>query len=187
MLQQKKEKLTKKRLDALTDAYNALNKLTLFKDLTDEELWSFCSVVEFEKYRNKDVIAYEGDINSKLYIVTDGKVIVSKKTALGEPYVISIIDSSAKKEIFLGEVSLVDEHVRTATITALGDVSLYSITGDVFATFCDSNPQMGYKILKLLVRSICKHLRRANNDVITLFNALVEETKRSIEEDSPND
>ncbi len=178
------EFLSQKRIDLLTHAYNTLTKLTLFSELSSAELWEFCSVVEFEKYKNKDLIASEGEVNSKLYIVSAGQVIVSKKTAMGEPYVINIIDSSPKGATFLGEVSLVDEHVRTASIVASGNVELYSVTGDVFNQFCDNHQEIGYKILKILVRSICRHLRRSNNDVLTLFNALVEETKRSVDEET---
>lgn len=176
--------LSQKRIDLLTHAYNTLTKLTLFSELSSAELWEFCSVIEFEKYKNNELIASEGEVNSKLYIVSAGEVIVSKKTAMGEPYVINIIDSSPSGSTFLGEVSLVDEHVRTASIVASGAVELYSITGDVFNQFCDNHQEIGYKILKILVRSICRHLRRSNNDVLTLFNALVEETKRGVEEEA---
>ena len=38
----------------------------------------------------------------------------------------------------------------------------------------DQNPKIGYKIIWHMAKNCANHLRKADNDVITLFNALVE-------------
>jgi len=180
MVKKEKKKLTQKRIDDLGSIYSALKDIVLFSDLTQDELWDFCFIVEIHHYKEGKIIAKEGDINSRLYVINDGVIEISKTTALGETYVISLIDAKNSNAASFGEVSLVDDHPRTATIIAKSDLTVYSLSGNLFTKFCDKNTDIGYRIMKQLVHSTCKYLRSSNNNVITLFNALVEETQRGI-------
>lgn len=182
MVKKDGKKLTQKRIDDLSSIYRALKDLFLFSDLNEDELWHFCSIVEIHHYKKGRIIAKEGDMNSRLYVVNDGVIEITKTTALGEPYVISLIDARNSKAASFGEVSLIDNHPRTATITAKSNLSVYSLSGALFTKFCDANTDIGYRIMKQLVHSTCKYLRSSNNNVLTLFNALVEEMQRGIED-----
>ena len=182
MIKKDGKKLTQKRIDDLSNIYRALKDILLFSDLSKDELWHFCSIVEIHHYKEGKVIAKEGDTNSRLYVVNDGVIQISKTTALGEPYVISLIDARNSKASSFGEVSLIDDHPRTASITAKSDLTVYSLSGSLFTKFCDKNTDIGYRIMKQLLHLTCKYLRSSNNNVITLFNALVEETQRGIED-----
>ena len=173
--------ISQKNIDTLADVFNALLNVELFSDLTKEELMQFSTIVKKENVTAGKVIAKEGDKKSNLYILNEGIVEISKKTSLGEPYVISIRDSKKLGRAFFGEISLIYKAPRTATIIAKTDAVLYNITGPAFNKFCDDNPLIGYKIIKILIRDICKYLRNSNEQVLILFNALVEETKRGIE------
>lgn len=176
-----KKELSQKRVDLLSDIYNALKDIELFSDLTQDELWDFCTIIEIHRYKEGKVIAKEGDTNSRLYVVNDGVIEISKHTTQGESYVISIIDTEVLGGTCFGEVSLIDDNPRTATITAKTNITVYSLSGSLFTNFCDNNTDIGYRIMKKLTHSVCKYLRSSNNNVLTLFNALVEEMERGIE------
>jgi len=175
------KKISQKNIDVLSDIFNALLSVELFSELTREELMEFSTIVKREDVNAGKVITREGDKKSNLYIIDEGIVEISKKTSLGEPYVISIRDVKKTGRTFFGEVSLIYNTPRTATIIAKTDAVLYNISGHAFNKFCDDNQLVGYKIMKILIRDICKYLRSSNEQVLILFDALVEETKRGIE------
>ncbi len=176
------KKISPKKVDLLLEVFNVLTDINLFSELDREDLLHFAHIVRKQKVKKNGIIASEGDKKkSNYYILSEGIIEISKKTALGEPYVISIRDTETMGRTSFGEVSLIYKSERTATITAKTDVVLYTINGDVFSNFCDDNPLIGYKIMKILARDICKYLRSSNEQTLILFNALVEETKKSIE------
>ncbi len=175
--------MSQKKIDLLMEVFDVLTDINLFSELDREDLLHFAHIVKKRKIKKNTIIASEGDKRkSNYYILSEGIIEISKKTALGEPYVISIRDTATMGRTSFGEVSLIYKSQRTATITAKIDSIVYVINGDTFSNFCDDNPLIGYKIMKILARDICKYLRSSNEQTLILFNALVEETKKSIEE-----
>ena len=69
---------------------------------------------------------------------------------------------------------MIDKGKRTSTIKTIEDCVILEVTSDNLKKFMDNNPAIGYKIMWYMAKSLAKHLRKADNDVITLFNALVE-------------
>jgi CRP/FNR family cyclic AMP-dependent transcriptional regulator len=69
---------------------------------------------------------------------------------------------------------LIDEGKRTSTIKTIEDSVILEVTRDKFKNFMDQHPTIGYKIMWHMAKSCANHLRKADNDIITLFNALVE-------------
>ncbi len=175
--------MSQKKIDLLLEVFDVLTEVTLFSELDREDLMQFAHIVKKKKFKKNAIIASEGDKKkSNYYILSDGVVEISKKTALGEPYVISIRDTDTMGKTSFGEVSLIYKSKRTATITAKVDSIIYVISGSTFTKFCDDNPVIGYKSMKILATDICRYLRSSNEQTLILFNALVEETKKSIEE-----
>jgi len=71
-------------------------------------------------------------------------------------------------------VNLIDRGFVTSTIKAKTDCKILQISHNDFINLMDEKPTIAIKLLWVIAYDITKHLRKADNDVITLFNAFVE-------------
>jgi len=144
----------------------------IFKSLTKEEYDKLIKIFTEKKIPKNTVLIKEGDSGDSAFLLIEGKVSIVKETIYGEDYVVTIIEAGGDE--FFGEINLIDKGKRTSTITAIEDSVILEVTSDTLKNFMDNNPTIGYKILWYMTHSLARHLRKADSDVITLFNALVE-------------
>jgi CRP-like cAMP-binding protein len=77
--------------------------------------------------------------------------------------------------IFFGEVALMDNDVRSASVFALTPVECFSIRKTDFERVCESEPRIGYYVIKEIVKSLTRHLRKTTQDSVNLISALLNE------------
>ncbi|KAM8846623.1 cGMP-dependent protein kinase 2 [Synchiropus picturatus] len=97
------------------------------KDLNDVQLSKIIDSMEEVKYQDKDVIVREGTDANTFYIILKGEVLVTKNVGGHQKQ----IRRMGKGEHF-GEQALIREVLRTATCTADGPVTCFSIDKEVF-------------------------------------------------------
>lgn len=97
------------------------------KDLNDVQLSKIIDSMEEVKYQDKDVIVREGAEGNAFYIILKGEVLVTKNVNGHQKQ----IRRMGKGEHF-GEQALIREVLRTATCTADGPVTCFSIDKEVF-------------------------------------------------------
>ncbi|KAM7395412.1 hypothetical protein PAMA_006936 [Pampus argenteus] len=97
------------------------------KDLNDLQLSKIIDSMEEVKYQDKDVIVREGSEGNTFYIILKGEVLVTKNVNGHQKQ----IRRMGKGEHF-GEQALIREMLRTATCTADGPVTCFSIDKEVF-------------------------------------------------------
>lgn len=159
--------------DSFEKIKERLSKVKLFKDLTSEEMNRFVKIVNIRDFAENEEILREGEKGGELYIVYEGEVEVQKKTIYGDYYTCAVL--SGGSNCFFGEVALLDNDVRSATIKSITPVSAFVIEHDDFMAFCNDNMVIGYKIMREISKLLCSRLRKADRDILTLFEALVEE------------
>nr|XP_020443593.1 cGMP-dependent protein kinase 2-like [Monopterus albus] len=97
------------------------------KDLNDVQLSKIIDSMEEVKYQDKDVIVQEGTEGNTFYIILKGEVLVTKNVNGHQKQIRRMV----KGEHF-GEQALIREVLRTATCTADGPVTCFSIDKEVF-------------------------------------------------------
>ncbi|KAK7907826.1 hypothetical protein WMY93_016438 [Mugilogobius chulae] len=97
------------------------------KDLNDVQLSKIIDSMEEVKYQDKDIIVREGAEGNAFYIILKGEVLVTKNVNGHQKQ----IRRMGKGEHF-GEQALIREVLRTATCTADGPVTCFSIDKEVF-------------------------------------------------------
>ncbi|KAM4528965.1 cGMP-dependent protein kinase 2 [Fundulus diaphanus] len=97
------------------------------KDLNDAQLSKIIDSMEEVKFQDKDVIVREGTEGNTFYIILKGEVLVSKNVNGHQKQ----IRRMGKGDHF-GEQALIREILRTATCTADGPVTCFSIDKEVF-------------------------------------------------------
>jgi CRP-like cAMP-binding protein len=96
-----------------------------------------------------------------LFIILDGKVKIVRRAPDGRENVLSVMGPSDQ----FGELSIFDPGPRTATATALTDVSLAKMSQQALLPWIDAHPEIGVQLLRVLAR----RLRRTNDTVADLI------------------
>ena len=73
---------------------------------------------------------------------------------------------------FFGDMAMFETEPRSATITAGTDCVLYEIHRQDFTDLCDQHPVLGVRILRRMAVTLCRRIRRGNEDVLKLSTAL---------------
>jgi CRP/FNR family transcriptional regulator, cyclic AMP receptor protein len=103
-----------------------------------------------KNYKKGEVIIEEGSLSSDAYIIELGSVEVSKRLPSGKIQVITKLD---RNDIF-GEMGLIDQLPRSATVRALEDCSISVMTPDTFNLLAKRNPKALMPILKVLAKRL---------------------------------
>ncbi|MCP4296637.1 MAG: cyclic nucleotide-binding domain-containing protein, partial [Proteobacteria bacterium] len=93
-----------------------LKDFSLFKEFSDdnEKMNVIASIMEPRNYKKGDYIFKQGDQGKELFILRSGTVRVCKNTKLNEEY--TIVDLQAEWNVFFGEIALMDNDERSASI-----------------------------------------------------------------------
>lgn len=158
------------------DFISILKNVSFFQAFRkDTEMLSKISLLCKKKFVKKGkAIISEGESGDKLYIIASGDIDIIKKTLQKEEYTVTTLSSSTCS-VYVGELALIDNDRRSATVLAKTDCHCLVIDRDDFIKFGNENPRAGLEITRIIARQLSQNLRKSNQDVITIFSALVEE------------
>lgn len=147
---------------------NILNKLThpIFNNCTLEELNYLLKVSQFVVFNADDVLICEGDKSRTIYVILEGKVKVTKE---GESSKKKVFLATLGKGSVLGEISIITNRPRTATVTAVDVTSTLVI--DVGAL---ENDNAAKSLLEKLRNNLTLELSKKlvySNDKVLKFDA----------------
>jgi CRP-like cAMP-binding protein len=125
----------------------ALKGIPLFAGLTRKELLQLERVCEDLEVQPGRVLCTEGETGREFFVLVDGKVQVIRKGRR----VATLTGGD-----FVGEIALVTELPRTATVTAETPVRLFVLTSREFHAVLDQNPKVERKVLRALARRLAE-------------------------------
>jgi len=123
----------------------ALKRAPLFDGLSKKELTALARVTEDVEVPEGKVLCKEGDIGHEFFVIVDGEAEVSRK---GKHL------ATDRSGDFFGEISLLEESRRTATVTATKRLRVLVLTGQSFRRLLDENPKIERKVLHALARRV---------------------------------
>ncbi|MBU2512821.1 cyclic nucleotide-binding domain-containing protein [bacterium] len=152
-----------------------LKDFSLFEDIADDnqKMEKVVAILKSKTIKAGEYIFRQGDQGEELFILISGAVRVCKTTMQKEEY--TIVDLKAEYNVFFGEIALMDSDKRSASIKVLEDCEVLVMEKDNFTQLGNEYPEIGLPITRVIVKRICGNLRNVNNDVILLFDALVNE------------
>lgn len=124
-----------------------LGKVPLFSECTQKELSKIASLADEIEVDKGAVLTKEGLPGRECFVVSEGK---AKATLRGKK-----LANYASGDVF-GEMSLLDNEPRSATITAESDMVLFVVDSRSFWGLCEEAPSVTRKIMK----SIAQRLRK---------------------------
>ncbi len=129
----------------VSKASRLLGEVPLFSGLSKKEIAAIAGAAKEVTHRAGSVLAREGDSGIGFFVISDGTAQVSingrRRGRLGPGD-------------FFGEISLLDQGPRTATITAETDVTSLGLTAWEFRRLIESNPSIASKMLKIMAQRL---------------------------------
>ncbi len=141
-------------MPTMTDTVDMLATVPLFSGCSKKELTAIARSAKEVKQPEGTVLAREGDRGLGFFLIVDGTARVT-------------IKGRARKTLgpgdFFGEIALLDEGPRSATVTAETPVTLLGLTAWVFKGLVEQNPGIALKLLKTMasrLRSVSKDVKQ---------------------------
>jgi CRP-like cAMP-binding protein len=125
----------------------ALKGVPLFEDLSRKDLVQLERVCEDLQVEPGKVLCKEGEVGHEFFVLVDGTVQVTRK---GRRV------ATLRGGDFVGEIALVTELPRTATVAAETPVRLFVLTRREFHAVLDQNPKVERKVLRALARRLAE-------------------------------
>ena len=151
-------------------------KLYLFQDLEEGEIHKVLNRTSLREFPAGAAIIQEGEPGDSLFIMQEGEVEITKQLTLtldeDTPKERVMIRLKAENGVYFGEMALLENETRSATVTALNDCSVLELHQEDFLDLIEQNPAMGVKLLLRLAQVLSQHLRKTNQDVVKLTTAL---------------
>jgi len=153
-----------------------LRKIFLFKDLSEQEMGEVLARTQTRTFAAGDVIIQEGETGDSMFIMVSGEVEITKQLTLvldeDTPKERVMIRMKAEDGVYFGEMTLLEDEARSATVTASTDCVLLELHQKDFLDLIRHLPPMGVKLLLCLAQVLSAHLRKTNMDVVKLTTAL---------------
>jgi CRP/FNR family cyclic AMP-dependent transcriptional regulator len=135
---------------ASTVSTTALKSVPMFATFREDQLHTLATVVTRRSVPRGSVIMAEGDRADFLYIVVSGRLKVMMGEADGKEVILTIIGPG---EIF-GEMGLIDNSPRSASVIAMEPCELLSVSQRAFKKFLVENVEMAMTVMRVLVRRL---------------------------------
>lgn len=141
----------------LTDMFA---RSSLFGELAREELAALAAVAQRQEHARDQVIFSMNEAPDGLYVVARGRVKVCVSTSGGKELILATLGPGE----FFGEMALLDDSPRSASVVAQLPTVTYRLRRQEFEQLLDEHPGIARKLL----RELSLRLRRANAQVESL-------------------
>lgn len=137
----------------------------LFDGLSDEELDKVISLCQERRYKDNEVIAKQNSPGKDLFIIQEGFVEVAVAGRAGGTSKV-IVNLGTGQTV--GEMSLVDQGPRSATVRAINTPTVVQvITHEAFEKLCEENTRIGYVVMRNMAADLSFRLRQRHLSDIT--------------------
>lgn len=146
---------------------NVLKQADIFYELSNNQLELIGSICTEKHYQAGDVIFEENTPGNELFVIANGEVAITVDPALigketsGEAYTITTL----RRGQSFGEVSLVDEGLRSAGARCVEPTHLVIVPRDKLMLLCDTYTQLGYKLMRNLAADLAMKIRHTDLQV----------------------
>ena len=123
----------------------ALKRVPLFEDLSRKELTELAKVSDDLEVEPGKELTKEGETGQEFFVIVEGEIEVTSK---GKRV------ASRGGGDFVGEIALLEDTPRTATVTATTPVRLFVLTRQDFRSLVDENRSVEQKVMRALARRV---------------------------------
>jgi CRP/FNR family cyclic AMP-dependent transcriptional regulator len=134
---------------SIQDDVDALRRIPLFAKVEPSKLKLMAFASERATYQAGDVLFNQGDLADAAYIILDGSAEIVVNTPTG-PLTVAEVGRDA----FVGEIGILCDVPRTATIVAKQPLTTLRITKDLFFRMVTDFPSIAIEVMRVLAQRL---------------------------------
>ena len=136
-----------------TTCIELLRGVPVFSDLSDKALDRLGRQMTERSFKEGETVTAEGERGTRFFfVIAEGNASVSIE---GE------MRTTLSRGDFFGEIALIDEGVRTATVTAATDLRCYTLSSWEFKPIVLEHPEVAWTLLETLAERLRQAEERA--------------------------
>jgi len=155
---------------SLNEEVELLRQIPMFQKVEQSKLKLLAFTSERLVFQAGQVVCEQGEAGDSMYVIVDGQADIIINLPTG-PLTVATL----KKNSFFGEIAILCDVPRTATVKATETLTTLRITTDLFYRLVKEFPQMTIEIM----REIAARLDRTTQDLQTARNELTELKKQA--------
>lgn len=143
----------------------------VFRGLSPEELAALVTVTVTRDYPAGSIVCREGELEHTFYIIKEGQVAITQQLPGGSEQTLGVQGPGS----FFGEIGLLENRPRSASVRTLVDSCLLEITEEDFEEMIHRSPEAALTVLRGVIRS----LRETDRVTISQLQATNTELQRA--------
>jgi CRP/FNR family transcriptional regulator/CRP/FNR family cyclic AMP-dependent transcriptional regulator len=128
----------------------SLARVPLFESLPPDRLAVLDAAAQRRSFRRGEVIFHKGDDGTSLFLIIEGQVKIVLPSDSGEEALLQVLDAGD----FFGELALIDQQPRSATIVASEPTETLVLHREDFIAFLKATPEMAIDMMRVLSRRL---------------------------------
>ena len=137
-----------------------LRNVSLFADLSDDDIDTISTLTATRTFPKNTIIISEGDHSDSLYAILSGKVKVFLSDDEGKEIILNIQGPGE----YFGELALLDDAPRSASVMTLEESRMAVISKQAFDDCLSKNPELSLRV----IRGLSARLRSLTENVKSL-------------------
>ncbi len=130
---------------SLNEEVDLLRRIPLFSNIEPSKLKLLAFASERLTFRKGAELCRQGDVGDSAYIIIEGSVGIMVSTPNGDARV-----AEARENDIVGEIAILCDVPRTATVVADRDVEVLKISKELFFRMVEEFPRMAVEIMREL-------------------------------------
>ena len=150
----------------------SLRTVPLFSSVGDRDLDAIASLLIERRFPKNKIIVEEGLPGDYMYVIREGRVKVTKLSGDGREQILALLEAGD----FFGEMALLEQAPRSATVRALTETRMLALSRRDFLHLLESSPDLAMA----MIRELTRRLRRVDEQANSLSFQRVEERTKGV-------
>ena len=134
---------------SILDDVEALKRMELFAKVEPAKLKLMAFAAERTQFRKGEEMVHQGEPADAAYIILEGKAYVVVETPGGQLKVAEVA-----RDAFVGEIGILCDVPRTATIVVTENLTTLKITKDLFFRMITDFPTISIEVMRVLAQRL---------------------------------
>ena len=153
---------------------DALRKSRLASELSEEQTRTLAECVSFRDLAAGEVLVPEGTSDNHLYGIVAGSLGAVRNHGTSESTTMFTLSTGD----LVGELSFIDGTRHFASLVALGPTRVFGIERERLEALLPSHPQLVYRVMRGIIRTVHELQRRISMQSIELANYIYKQHGR---------
>lgn len=133
---------------SIDEEVEVLRKIPLFANIEPAKLKLMCFASQRMTFKQGQILCGQGDVGDSAYIILEGAadVVVENDSPL-------VVAQLGKNDI-IGEIAILCDVPRTASVIATSELTALEITKDLFFRMVTDFPELGVEVMRVLAHRL---------------------------------